>query len=190
MELGNLAFGNSRGNFPISREAGYEGLIHLLFEHMGISGYGEDFDNEVFTIRPYYWGDCVCGYEDKSWKWSEANKHREGCYQDDLKKIERPTDKQYKALCEKHGIAYDDGRGCAVHCTCDYRDRWGKFCEENGHAKDCLIILPNFHHKKSGLTIDWYKYPLRDSYSNQKMNLKEFNKIIQECIASLPPLKE
>lgn len=30
----------------------------------GEFGYGENFDNEVFTMRRQYWGDCTCGAMD------------------------------------------------------------------------------------------------------------------------------
>lgn len=62
MELGNLFFGNSRGNFPVPREWTHKFCNRL--EEMGFDSYGfyEEatnngyFENEVFKIRPYYWG--------------------------------------------------------------------------------------------------------------------------------------
>lgn len=30
----------------------------------GSDGYGAEWDNAVFTMRPYYWGDCDCGAEE------------------------------------------------------------------------------------------------------------------------------
>jgi len=117
MELGNLLFGHSHGEYPIPRHTGYEAELSLLFETLGSDLYGIDFENEVFVTTPYYWGDCEC----------------EGEY----------------------------------------------------HDEDCPTMKPNFYHKSSGLEIYWYKYPLRDSYSNQKLDRMGFRKIIDECIESI-----
>lgn len=63
MELGNLVFGNSRGEYPINRDL--QDLFCLGLATIGYDGYGysidaeapELVDNSVFEIRPYYWGD-------------------------------------------------------------------------------------------------------------------------------------
>ena len=114
MELGNLLFGHSRGEYPIPREEYEEEFFRLLDVVADDSCYGTNFENDVFTMRPYYWGDCEC---------------------------------------------------------------------EDEHDEDCPVIQPNFLHKPSGLEIHWYKYALRDSYSNQK--LANFAEIIDECIESI-----
>lgn len=44
---------------------------------------------------------------------------------------------------------------------------------------------PNFIFKPTGLEIDWYKYPLRDSYSNKEFNLKEFKDVMKKCKESV-----
>ena len=70
MELGNLAFGHSRGQYAIERHL-YEDDFHDFLERIRFDGYGrpetdelakelgfdEEFENDVFVIRPYYWGD-------------------------------------------------------------------------------------------------------------------------------------
>ena len=48
-----------------------------------------------------------------------------------------------------------------------------------------LSELPNFHYKPTNLKIDWYKYPFRDSHSNQKLIIDIFKEIINKCIESL-----
>lgn len=40
---------------------------------------------------------------------------------------------------------------------------------------------PNFIFKPMGLTINWYKSPLRDAYSNIKLNYEQFENILKEC---------
>lgn len=45
--------------------------------------------------------------------------------------------------------------------------------------------LPNFIHKPTGLEIQWYKYPFRDSYASKQITPKEWADIIDDCIASV-----
>lgn len=80
MELGNLMFGNSRGEFKFpSRELAYSDEWRLLLEilDMSESGFTQyvalrqehgGVDTERFSIAPYYYGDCNCNGE-----------HVEGC---------------------------------------------------------------------------------------------------------------
>ena len=64
MELGNLLFGNSRGNFHMPREGWQHDFVEFLYD-CGFDGYGyylldesaEYFENDVFIVRPYYWGE-------------------------------------------------------------------------------------------------------------------------------------
>jgi len=92
-----------------------------------------------------------------------------------------------KKLCAKYGLTYP--QGCAVHCTCGYKERVEIWQESigypGGHKPDCDLERPNFLFKPTGLRIEWYKYPLRDAYSNQEITAKDFNKIIIRCIKSL-----
>ena len=114
MELGNLIFGHSRGEFEIERGKGFEEEIDRLFdsfpENKGKPSYlcNYYFENDVFSTSSYYWGD-------------------------DEKEAEKP----------------------------------------------------NFLYKPTGLEIRYYKYPLRDAYSNQKLTLKKFKGIIDKCIESI-----
>ena len=61
------------------------------------------------------------------------------------------------------------------YCWCDDED-----CPQCGHATQ-----PNFRHKPSGLEIQWYKYPLRNSYANRTVTLAEFRAIIDGCVNSI-----
>ena len=115
MEIGNILFGNSRGTYKIDRQGGYEDIFaeFLTSNNFDSYGYKKDnkertFENDVFIIRPYYWGDD----------------------------------------------------------------------EEEAQ-------LPNFVHKATNLEINWYKYPMRDAYSNQDIDIKTFKTIINECSQSL-----
>lgn len=75
MELGNIVFGNSRGNYSIVPRADYEDMFYNNFLiKIGADAYGhpdnfkifglrnsdelaEFYDNDIFVMRPYYWGD-------------------------------------------------------------------------------------------------------------------------------------
>lgn len=118
IELGNLIFGNSRGAYPVPRE--WQGLFCARMSEMGFDFYGymerDDvkktdrggFENEVFMINPYYWGD--------------------------------DTD---------------------------------------------IAMEPNFVFKENDFRIDWYKYPLRDSYSNMDVTFTEFATMLKKCVKSI-----
>ena len=121
MELGNLFFGNSRGEFEVPRGEWQDLFIEFLYD-IGLDAYGfitdesvkkyetdrGDFENDTFLVNPYYWG------EDED-----------------------------------------------------------------------VMDEPNFVFKPSGLTIDWYKYPFRDSYSNMKLTLDELKDILVKCKESV-----
>lgn len=243
MEIGNLIFGNSRGNFPIKRGKGFERELGRLFDAYAPNRdnswreYGVEFENDTFAVFPYYWGDCTCGYDEFESGWHEQNSHQETCYQVRLAKEVAAYDQQIgyqrpgsvgeifdshfdvqaeqgpfpgfvvmamqpkrrdsclydlhdafehkvmKRLCKELNLTYP--QGCAVHCTCDYQERWAAWSNENSHRADCLLIKPNFLYKPTGFEIEWYKYPLRDSYMSENLSLPEFRLIIDRCIASL-----
>lgn len=48
-----------------------------------------------------------------------------------------------------------------------------------------LMRLPNFHYFPTDLSIRWYKYALRDSYSNREFTKGEFIKILRDCEESM-----
>jgi hypothetical protein len=224
MELGNMIFGNSRGQYPVPRD--WEDEVRRLFEEIEkqdreFNNYPyQEYENDVFHIFPYYWGDCTCGFEDIQYKIEGELAHRPDCYQTRLKEeklrngfvrekagnIELVTapdgnsfdsrlfkywrdleNKIQERLCEEFGLSFP--HGAAVHCTCDYDERYGQILAEKGypegHLSSCPIIWPNFKHKSTGFEIQWYKYPFRDSYMNMNISLDDFSKIIDNCIESL-----
>lgn len=202
MEIGNMMFGNSRGEYHVERGIGFEEELCRLFQAYAPQRdnswreYGEAYENDTFFVFPYYWGDCTCGYEQLEWEWGKTHSHSSGCYQteyralsDDEKYSWRKSDKAVKALCRKHGIPWNGGRGCAVHCTCSYDKEWELWVAENHHAAQCPIIRPNFCYKPKDFQLKWYKYPLRDSYMNQAIDLVDFRSIIDSCIASVTTIR-
>ena len=67
MELGNLIFGNSRGEYPFPnrdivkseewKELCKKAQVDISYGQPECNRDFNGFDNEIFTIRPYYWGD-------------------------------------------------------------------------------------------------------------------------------------
>ena len=193
MELGNICFGNSRGEYDIDRNRFGELFVDLLEKYNMLESdiYPKTIKTDVFELRPYYWGDCTCDGETADSEWCNNNKHAETCYQMELKKLQEDAgDKAYvtygfyetqpvKDLLKKHNLP---DQGCAVHCTCDYNKKWGEFLEKRGgyHRANCEIIQPNFLYKPANLSIMWYKYPLRDAYSNRPFDEKELKEIFKK----------
>lgn len=48
-----------------------------------------------------------------------------------------------------------------------------------------VMFLPNFIYYPTDLRINWYKYPLRDAYSNRLFTREEFIKILKDCEGSM-----
>lgn len=226
-ELGELCFGAAWGTYKLDDDWVNEELCELIeiiitkqwkkvfaktitLEQVlwGI-GYGTEFKNGIFEIHSYYWGDCICGYNEKENHWSEENKHEETCYQnlveEELKKfgwksdkwgyLNKPEGTSYqkadkikdeirKKYCERFDLSFP--AGCAAHCTCSYEERWQEFISKNGHNPECPIVRPNFKHFKSGIEIRWYKYIGRGmSINKSDITRNDWRKIFHECRESL-----
>lgn len=206
MELGNMIFGNSRGNYGVPRTDEWEFQIQKLFDAIdsGYNFYGMDFENNVFSIMPYWWGDCTCGKDmDENLALEKiifcGEGHSAGCYYTEYQKIkdknnygikkeERFRKIYLKPLYKKHGFDTECENwwhGCAIRCDCGYHDKCIQWENDHPHAKDCKLIKPNFEYKPIGFELSWYKYPLRDSYMNMNIDIKQFRNIINKCIESL-----
>ena len=153
MQLGNMVFGNATMDTnPIDREK-FTTMFQAYLKYMGFNHYGhyegetesghwnawaEDdkklidkfgkYENDVFSIFPYWWGDCECDYNKFDENWCDTNKHKPECYWEVTKKMEsekgdRLTLEDVKPLLEKHNLPE---QGWGMHCTCDHDDRWHK----------------------------------------------------------------
>ncbi len=58
MELGNMIFGNSRGEYEVDR--GWQDIFITLLDELKMDYHGEEYENDTFAVFPYYWGDCEC----------------------------------------------------------------------------------------------------------------------------------
>jgi hypothetical protein len=66
-------------------------------------------------------------------------------------------------------------------CDCGMGDD----IEPLAHLSTCILLKPNFLFKPTGFEISWYKYPLRDSWSNHRIAFDDFRAMIDQCIKSL-----
>lgn len=134
MEIGNLLFGNSRGNFCIPRDKWQDEFCKFL-EECGFDSYGH-IENEKL----------------------EAN--LQTIYSD-------TTSKDY----EEHAHYFEND----IFSLLPYY--WGD--------ADNIRVLPNFIYKPIGFELSWYKYPLRDAYSNIQITFEQFKDILNQCKKSI-----
>lgn len=145
----------------------------------GEYGYGAEYENDVFEMHPFWWGDCECGFETAEWEWEESHPHAGTCYQAELER--RGGWKASEELAAEWGLPQ---MGSAIHCTCGIRDQRHAWYKENGHADTCRIVLPNFRHKASGYSLTWYKYIGR-SMEFEPIERARWQQIMDECLASI-----
>lgn len=166
----------------------------------GEFGYGTEFENEVFAMHQFWWGDCECGWAELSCDES----HDSGCYQVALSTAEKAAGVHWE---QKNDFSYDEKgrrreviyarlitefdlpkRGCAIHCTCTYDPvrfpAWFQAFKKGpaGHAEDCPVERPHFHHKPTGLKVRWYKWIGRDMEIQGSVDVA---RILAECEESL-----
>lgn len=127
----------------------------------GEYGYGCHFENDTFSMFPFYWGDCTCGYLEREEKWSNEHPHKNDCPWSDWENVE-------------------PGK---LRCLCGHDKTWKAwFQADGGHTENCLLEKPNFFHKKSGLKIRWYKYIGRDMEIDGE---SDFREILSDCLRSI-----
>lgn len=57
MELGNMIFGHSRGEYQVNRKFVDLKEWNDLLEHYNLGFYGDYIETDKFIMRPYYWGE-------------------------------------------------------------------------------------------------------------------------------------
>ena len=215
MEIGNYLFGNSRGNFPfpdrdIANSKEWTNLLKAINADMygctnslNENEYMLRKNNEIiFSIMPYYWGDCTCGVEEKNAKLYD--KLIDECFTKEEKKIytsytdicdidcpafcydDMPDEELVKICkcgCVKKNIVLKNKKEAIKDKIKNFEERYNK--EQLDHDESCLLVQHNFvYHpgKEDEFWIEWYKYPFRDSYMNKNLSIKEILEIFQDCI--------
>ena len=164
----------------------------------GEYGYGAHYKNDVFEMRPFYWGDCTCDYESTLATWTDSNKHDNDCYQTIFHAMHfKDNDYEYK---DGHG--WDDKCDCVkivckifkinpnapgsyVHCTCMYDINLENFLKTIAHSESCQVDKPNFKHYNSGIEIEWYKYIGRSMDYDNDVDGNTFIEMFKECMESI-----
>ena len=151
-------------------------------------------------MRPFYWGYCVCHYDDALSAWESANDHDKECYQTLFHEMHW---KNYKESYDyKDGHGFNDECDCIdilykrfgiakgtpgsyVHCTCNYSIDSYNFRQTISHNEDCEVDKPNFKHYASGIEVEWYKYIGRDMEYDNEVSVEKWVEIFKDCIQSL-----
>ena len=167
----------------------------------GEDGYGTHYTGPVFSMRPYFWGDCdpnACGHEAADIAWHATNSHAPECYQSRLldngyahhddprfgptQGRERKThnDPIVRSLCLEMGL--DPHYGALVHCTCDFEARHQDWDATHHHHPECGVVAPNFRHHPTGSEVRWYKHIGR----SMELDIHaQWEEIINDCLSSL-----
>lgn len=157
----------------------------------GTFGYGTDYENDVFEMHPFWWGDCECGHEEREANWFESNTHAPDCYQtvlndeldDDNLPFGNPKRNEIiERLCKQFGL--DPLWGSMVHCTCEHNANHAEWSLSNKHNPKCGVVRPNFFHKASGIRVDWYKYIGR-SMEHEPIDKATWSTLMDECMNSI-----
>jgi hypothetical protein len=135
-----------------------------------------------------FWGDCDCGFEELEHRWSEQNHHKPDCYYvttHSLLKINPHSQPEiiYKSQCARYDIPYNDGLGCAIHCTCGHEEKYQEWQQTHGHSEKCSPSLPNL--KFGEVTINWYKHIGRGMSSNVDWNGEQWHTWFSEALKAI-----
>lgn len=158
------------------------------------------FENDVFVMRSYYWGDCTCEHDNLVTEWENANTHSPDCYQTalhkrhysdkfpesyDLRDGHDFKDDCMKITCLEFGID-PNAPGGMVHCTCGHRQAWSDFIPTVTHSGECLMDKPNFVYKPTGVEMSWYKHAGRGITCNRsKPSMVRWLAVINDCVSSI-----
>ncbi len=151
-------------------------------------------------MHPYYWGECVCGFDERASAWEESHGHTDACYQTVIRARgfidafdDAAADLDWESrhehneaitdrTCAEMGL--DPASGSYVHCNCERQALADAWYAENGHEKSCGVARPNFFHFASGVRVDWYKYIGRGMEASD-VTAELWSSLIAECIASV-----
>lgn len=152
------------------------------------------FENDVFIYRPYYDGECDCGYEEKKEVIYESE-HEEKCptkYFYELYELflhfgmnSDSINNLMKSEVERMGFKYNSKGSFHYLCLCNWKEKIKEWEKENDHLENCSQILPNFHYKKTDFQILNSKNCNLGLVMNQKITFKEFQNIIVDCYRSI-----
>ena len=190
-EFGYVALRSTEGPYQLPRDRAYEGRLLLFFEDNNLSIH-ERFENEVFRVEPAGASPCECGYEARESEWFEVETHQPDCFQTEHEALREKhgtlpevPEVALKALCLKHGRSWNDGYASAVHCTCEFDDRWKRWKAANDHDLDCPAVRPSFEYKPSGFWMRWDEHPILGASMSRALDRVQFKAVVLHCERSL-----
>lgn len=175
----------------------------------GTYGYGAHYKNDVFEMRPFYWGDCICDYDTLRNEWEDSNSHDKECYQTlfhemhyvnygadggwnfDVKPGHEKDKETFDDICDCIDSLYAMFKiakgtpGSHVHCTCMHDINYANFLKTIAHADDCEMDKPNFKHYASGVEVEWYKYIGRSMEYDANVAIETWVDVFKECLTSI-----
>ena len=186
-------------------------IKHKIIKHLDWNIHQREWDRADdpaipgVDYRPYYWGECTCGFEeeDGGWHtaWESEHCHTETCFYNryrNEKKAYCPLfgtpSKGNFGLRHEHMTEWAKANGLpgapwgmAVYCDCGYDElyaqEYGKRRETHNHAPDCPIVLPNFEFGE--VEIRWYKHPGRGQSCNVKWDERQWRVWFDECMKAI-----
>ena len=93
-----------------------------------------------------------------------------------------PRSEGYEEILDKLFVAIGDDVKFENHIFYTYPYCW---CGNKGCPQCDTGEQFNFYHKESDTGINWYKYPLRDAYSNKDLTKEYLINLVTSCIDSL-----
>lgn len=145
----------------------------------GIYGYGADFENDVFEMNQYWWGDCTCDHDKEYMAWEKTHHHTDDCYQTVLAARDYMNSRE---LAREWGLP---DMGSALHCTCHHEEERQRWESEHQHDSRCREILPNFAIKGTNIRIEWYKYIGRGMEIQGVNSYTHWERELQRCKDSI-----
>ena len=175
-----------------------ETILQSKGEPTDLYSYGTYYKNDVFEMRPFYWGDCTCDYEPTVAKWEKENDHDPTCYQTIFHEMHyKKDDYGFKeghdfndecgcvaTVCAMFKIS-PDAPGSYVHCTCMHDINTANFLNTISHSESCEVDKPNFKHYNSGIEIEWYKYIGRDMEYPDDISTDVWINMFEKCMRSI-----
>lgn len=129
------------------------------------------------VYRPYYMGDCDCGYDEAYLQWEAANSHRSHCFQTRLDEMVREYGEgKIEALARRllREMRFETTAPFRLICTCDLDNRFKDFERKFGSECSplCSTQLPNLEF--DGVKVFWYKRPNRAVRIDRSMTGKQW----------------
>jgi hypothetical protein len=131
-------------------------------------GYGEEFENEVFLMRPHCW--CGNAGECPWCTGCDIYQERNAC-----------------AVCRQPALSVEQRRAAPLEQRCDYvagRGIFARFAPWTLDRDRRYYDPPNFWHKPSDFRVRWYKYIGRENRTNKDITGAEWVTILEAVLLS------